>query len=128
LTPAVLASTLKLVVPNAVDRDSVKTRDHYKGANFDAKKETVRELTKTRTMNISKNDRELMRVLPQTKDGGFNFFAKSRPKAGMLPLIPSLSVQEFGSRSWRKDYLHHYGRRRSNSARNCSHGTAWLRS
>ncbi len=34
----------------------------------------------------------------------------------MLRLVPILSVQEFGSRRWRKDYLHRYGRRRANSA------------
>jgi hypothetical protein len=42
----------------------------------------------------------------------------------MPGLVPILSVHDFGSRSWRKDYLHRYGRRRANSARNCSHVTA----
>jgi hypothetical protein len=80
----------------------VKTRHHYKGANFDAEKETVRKFAQTCAMHISKNDREVMRALLQTEDGGFNFFAKTRPKAGMLPLVPILSVDEFGSRCWRK--------------------------
>ena len=79
-------------------------------------------------MHIPKNYRELVRVLLQTEDGSFNFFAKTRPEAGMLGLVPILGVHEFGSRSWRKDYLHCYGRRRANSARNCSHVTAWARS
>jgi hypothetical protein len=65
-----------------------------------------------------------MRIFPQTENGSFNFFAKTHPKAGMPGLVPILSVHDFGSRSWRKDYLHRYGRRRANSARNCSHVTA----
>lgn len=106
----------------------MKTRDHYKGANFDAEEETVRKFTQSCTMHISKNHWELVGVLLQTEDSSFNFFAKTRPKAGMLGLVPILSVHEFDSRRWRKDYLHRYGRRRSNSARNCSHVTAWVRS
>jgi len=106
----------------------VKTCDHYKSVNFNAEEETVRKFTQTCTMHISKNDWELVRVLLQTVDGNFNFFAKTRPKTGMLGLVPILSVHEFGSRRWRKNYLHRYGRRRANSARNCSHVTAWVRS
>jgi len=106
----------------------MKTRDHYQSANFDAEEETVRKFTQTCTMHILKNHRELVRVLLQTKDNRFNFLAKTHPKTGILRLIPILSVHEFGSRRWRKDYLHRYGRRRANSARNCSHVTAWVRS
>jgi len=58
----------------------VKTRDHYKGVNFNAKEETVRKFTQTCTMHISKNERELVGILLQTEDGRFNFFAKTRPE------------------------------------------------
>jgi hypothetical protein len=105
----------------------VKTREHYEGADFDAEEETVGKITQTCAMHIPKNYRELVRVLLQTEDSSFNFLAKTRPEAGMLGLVPILGVHEFGTRGWRENYLHRYGRR-ANSARNCSHVTAWARS
>jgi hypothetical protein len=71
---------------------SVKTRDHYQGTNFDAEEKSVREFTQTCTMHISKNDRELVGVPPQTEDSSFNFFAKTHSKAGMPGFVPILSV------------------------------------
>jgi hypothetical protein len=41
----------------------VKTRDHHKGADFDAEEEAVRKFTQTRTMHIPKHDRKLVRIL-----------------------------------------------------------------
>jgi hypothetical protein len=79
-------------------------------------------------MNISKNYRELVGIFLQTEDGSFNFFAKTHSKAGMPGFVPILSVQEFSTRRWCNDHLHRYGRRRSSSARICSHGMAWARS
>jgi hypothetical protein len=103
---------------------SVKARDHDKDVNFCSEKESVRKFTQTRTMHISKNRRELVRILLQTQDGSLNFFEKASPETALPGLVPILSVQKFGARSWRKDYLHRYGRRLANSARNCSQVTA----
>jgi len=68
----------------------METRDHYERADFDAEEEAVRKFTQTRTMHIPKHDRKLVRTLLQTEDGSFNFFAKARPEAGMLGLVPIL--------------------------------------
>jgi hypothetical protein len=76
----------------------VETCDHYKGGDFDAEEETVSEFMQTCTMHISENHRELVRVLLQTEDSSFNFFAEARPKAWMPCLVPILSLQKFGSR------------------------------
>jgi hypothetical protein len=46
----------------------------------------------------------------------------------MPALVPIIGLHEFSTRGWRENYLHRYGRRRANSARNCSHVTAWARS
>jgi hypothetical protein len=40
----------------------------------------------------------------------------------------NLGPHEFSTRGRRKDNLHRYGRRRANSARNCSQVTDWARS
>jgi hypothetical protein len=106
----------------------MKTRDHYKCANFDAIEKTVRKFAQSCAMHIFKNDRELMRIFLQTEDGSLNFFAKAHSKARTPTLVPILGLHEFSTRGWRENYLHRYGRRRSNSARNCSQVTAWARS
>jgi hypothetical protein len=68
----------------------MKTRDHFKHLNFDAIEQTVWKFTQTRAMHIPKNDRELMRIFPQTENDRFNFFAKARPQAGTPVLVPIL--------------------------------------
>ena len=54
-------------------------RDHNKSSHFDAKEETVRKFMKTCAMHVSKNDWELVRVLPHTEHSLSNLFAKARP-------------------------------------------------
>jgi hypothetical protein len=106
----------------------VKTRDHDQGANLGSEKESVRKFRQTRAMDISKNRRELVGILLYTKDSGSNLFEKLNPKTAMPGLVPFLGLHEFSTRGWRENHLHRYGRRRSNSARNCSQVTAWVRS
>jgi hypothetical protein len=106
----------------------MKTRDHFKHLNFDAIEQTEWKFTQTRAMHIPKNDRELMRIFPQTENDRFNFFAKARPQAGTPVLVPILGLHEFSTRGRRKDNLHRYGRRRASSARNCPQVTDWARS
>ena len=79
-------------------------------------------------MHILKNHRKLLRILLQAEDSNFNLIQETSTKATQLGFVPIMSIHQFGSRSRRKDYLHRYGRRRANSARNCSHVTAWARS
>jgi hypothetical protein len=79
-------------------------------------------------MHVSKSRRELVGILLQTKDSSSNLLEKLTPKTAMPALVPILSLREFSTRSWRENYLHRYGRRRSNSARNCSQVTDWVRS
>ncbi len=106
----------------------MKTRDHFKHVNFDAIEQTVRKFAQTCAMHISKHDWELVVILLQTENSSFNLLAKTRPKTRTPALVPILGLHEFSTRGWRKDYLHRYGRRRANSARNCSHVTDWARS
>ena len=106
----------------------MKTRDHFKHVNFDAIEQTVRKFAQSCAMQIFKDDRELMRIFPQAENGSLNFFAKAYTKAGTPALVPILGLHEFSTRGRRKDYLHRYGRRRANSARNCSQVTDWARS
>jgi len=101
----------------------METRDHYESTDFDAEEKTVRKFTQARTTHISKDHLELLRIFLQSEDSCFNFFAKTHPQAAMPGLVPILSLHEFGSRGWRENHLHRY-RRRSSSARNCSHVTA----
>ena len=84
----------------------MKTRDHYKGVGFDAKEEAIREFMQSRAMHVSKNDWELVRVLPHTEHSLSNFFSKAHPEAREPRLVPILGIDEFDSRSRRKDYLH----------------------
>jgi len=107
---------------------AMKTRDHFQYVNFDAIEQTVRKFAQPCAMQIFKNDRELMRIFQQTENRSLNFFAKAHPKAGAPALVPILGLHEFSPRGRRKDYLHRYGRRRANSARNCSQVTDWARS
>ncbi len=84
----------------------MKTRDHYKCVDFDAKEETIRKFMQTSAMNVSKNDWELVRVVPHTQHSLSNFFTKAHPEARKSRLVPIFCIDEFGSSSRREDYLH----------------------
>ncbi len=117
----------KRVAPTAVGRDFRENTRSPLVRQY-AEEERVRKFAQTCAIHISKSRRELVGILLQTKHSSSDLFEKLSPKTEMPGVVPILSLHEFSTRGWRENYLHRYGRRRANSARNCSQVTDWARS